>query len=100
MVYCATWRPDSVCHIQSYNSNLTQMEVFSRKNRFMRTHHIPVFDQGMLYPIRYGLKSRNWNQLDAFFSIAKQYGFSKLFILYYIGKQSARCRIDKFLSKI
>jgi len=100
VVYCTTCRPDSVTQFQSYNWNLTQIEVYSRKNRFMRTHHIPVFDQGMLYPIRYGLKSRNWNQLDAFFSIAKQYGFSKLFILYYIGKQSAKCRIDKFLSKI
>ena len=75
------------------------MEVYSRKNRFMRTHHIPVFDQTMLCPIRYGLKGRYWNQLDTFSNIAKQYGFSKTFILYSIAKQSMRYRIGKLLSK-
>ena len=100
MVYCVTSRLDSVTHIQSFDWDLTQMEVLSRKNRFMRTHHIPVFDQGMLYPIRKGLKGRNWDQLDVFFSIAKQYGFSKLFILYTIAKLSLKFRIGTFFSKI
>ena len=97
VVYCETCRPDSVTQFESYNWNLTQMEVLSRKNRFMRTHHIPVFDQGMLCPIRFGLKGRNWNQLDVFSSIAKQYGFSKRLILYLLAKQSIKCRIRKFL---
>ena len=93
MVYCVTWRSDSVTRNKSLTWKLNLMEVYSRKNRFMRIHHIPVFDQTMLYPIRNELKSRNRNQLDAFFSIAKQYGFSKLFILYLIAKQSMRYRI-------
>ena len=82
MVYCATCRPDSVTRIQSYNWFLTQMEVYSRKNRFLRTHHIPVFDQGMLYPIRNGLKGRNWNQLDVF--LALHNNMDSLKCLFYI----------------
>ena len=98
MVYCYTFRSDSISNDRSLNCKLNLMEVYSRKNRFMRTHHIPVFDQSVLSPIIIGLKERNWNQLDAFFSIAKKYGFSKWYILYSIAKHFVQCRIIRFFS--
>ena len=98
-LYCVTYRPGSISYSESFNRDIAQMEVLSRKNRFMRTHHIPVFDQDMLCPIRKGLKGRMWNQLNAFFSIAREYGFPRTYILYLIAKQSVECRIGNlFLS--
>lgn len=92
-IYCVTYRSNSISFVECYSRDILQMEVLSRKNRFLKDHYVHMFDRDMLIPIRKGLKSRNREQLTTFFSIGRKYGFSKGFILFKIVKRSLKCRI-------
>lgn len=97
IVYCVTYRPNSVTYDESFSRDLTQMKVLARKNRFLIDHHLPVFDEDMLYPIRKKLRSREIKQLKTLFDVAKSYGFSSVSILFRIVKKSLAFRIVKMI---
>lgn len=97
IVYCVTYRPNSVTYDESFSRDLTLMEVLARKNRFLIDHHLPVFDEDMLYPIRKKLRSREIKQLKALFDVARSYGFSSVPILFRIVKKSLAFRIIKMI---
>ena len=99
VVYCVTYRSNSVTYVESFSRDIVQMEVLARKNRFLKDHHISLFDEDMLYPIRKKLSSRNWKQLYALLNVARDYGFSSVSLIYRIAKKSIQYRTDKLLRR-
>lgn len=97
IIYCVTYRPNSVTYDESFSRDLTLMEVLARKNRFLIDHHLPVFDEDMLYPIRKKLRSREITQLKTLFDVARSYGFSSVSILFRIVKKSLAFRIIRMI---
>lgn len=91
--YCVTCRSNSISFTDSNEKELIHVEVMARKNRFLKGNLIPVFDEGMLWYIRKSLRAGEWRNLQAFFHVTKNYGFSTSSLLFKIVKKSLRCRI-------
>ncbi|MBQ3698513.1 MAG: glycosyltransferase family 2 protein [Prevotella sp.] len=95
-VYCITYRSDSLSNTYTSATLLILTEVMGKKNRFMIDQQIPIFDEDLLIPFRKALKSKKWSLLNHCFLKAREYGFSKSYILYKMVRMSIRCRIKNF----
>ena len=93
-VYCITYRSDSLSNTYTSATLLILTEVMAKKNRFMIDQQLPIFDEDFLIPFRKALKSKNWLLLNRCFLIAREYGFSRTYILYKMVRMSTRCRIN------
>jgi hypothetical protein len=69
------------------------LEVIAQKNRFMIDHGIPVFSAGMFYPFSDSYHRKDWKNLDEYFGIARDNGFSKSYILFKLVLRSLEYRI-------
>ena len=77
MLYCVTDRISSVSKQLSNEKLITRESVFAIKNKFLRDHDIPVFDDLMLEPFQY-LKSHPNKQLEQkLLEIAANNGYSR-----------------------
>lgn len=99
IVYCVTYRPESITFTDTFKRDTIWVEVIARKNSFMKKHHIPIFDMEMLVPFRKHIKRGDWQKSEKLFKMAKNYGFTKRFILFQLAQNAVICRMRFFFNK-
>lgn len=80
-IYCLTERSNSVSKNTSYQAQLTRTRIFAEKNRFLKDHQIPLFDEVLTWPFDYYLTTRDVEHFKECLAIANQYNFSLFFII-------------------
>ncbi len=97
-LYCVTDRIDSVSKKYSIDRQLIRTEVFSRANRFFRTHNIKRFDMKALRPLMHFLKHRDIKNYNRCMHILIESGMTKCEIRKYQVKYIIQYLKSRFLS--
>lgn len=92
--YCLTERSGSVSKLVSAEKRRVRMDVFSRKNAFLKSKGIPYFDHMIFAPVVIALKALDFRELSKVLSIASTYNISviTLFKEYLKYKRSLNSR--------
>lgn len=97
-LYCVTYRQSSVWYSgrDTIERVIAVTEGRARKNRFMKDHHIPVFDEQMTWPFGKALRQRDWTMLNALFDVVGRYGYSRVYVLYRLLMRFVRYRLGNY----
>jgi glycosyltransferase involved in cell wall biosynthesis len=94
-IYCVTRSAISVS-TENYKGKLeNRVNVFSRKNKFLADHNIPVFDYWMIDPLGYAISKRDWPLLKKLRQIAECNGIEHRTLMFWIFKIYVATLINK-----
>lgn len=80
-LYCLTDRPGSVSKDLSAKKLLIRTKVFAEKNRFLKDHGIPFFDDLMISPFLKCAKRKDIKLFKECLGICIEHGFSTSFVI-------------------
>jgi hypothetical protein len=85
-IYCVT-RSEVSVSTENYKGKLeNRINVFSKKNKFLADHNIPVFDYWMIDPLKYAISKSDWSLLKRLRQIAEANGIKHKALMFWIFK--------------
>lgn len=99
-IYCLTDRSNSVSKNNSHQAQLIRTKIFAEKNKFLKDHQIPAFDDIMIWPFRDYFSVKNMKYFQECLHIINQYDYSLGFILKKMAIANSKTKIRRIGNKI